>query len=123
MLKILEAVIGVIAILAAFLLTYGAVTVPDIETINWRHAGFSALQSLDSSGKLADRAATDDEAGLKSDLASVLPSGIEYDVVICRLDDCATPTTDSTKITSVYYYTAGNVTSLSYKRIILYMWS
>jgi len=122
MLKTLEAVLAAIAIITVFILVYKGITMPDIETINWRYYGFNALKSLDSSGLLAKHAINNDTKSLNNSLRPYMPAGIEYDTIICATV-CAQPNTESTKITSVSYYIAGNVTNFEPKKIVLYMWS
>ena len=122
MLKVLEATIAIVAILAVFIVTYRGESMPETETANWRYYGYQALQTLDNAGILAYHALNDDNSGLNNSLSILMPAGISYDTVICT-PVCDQPKITAEKVASVNYYVPGSVANFSPREIVLYMWS
>ena len=121
-LKSFESVVAVLMVATAFLLLFGSgEKVPDVETVTWRIRGFEALKALDNVNKLATSALANDTSTIETELASRLPIGINYDVVVCA-QTCPAFSASSEKITSIRYFVAGNTTDVDPREIILYLW-
>ncbi len=122
MLQSLEAVIAILAILTVFITFYsGRDAIPEFDTVNWKARGFDALKALDDSNRLRDVIITDDTSALKDRLSSLLPSQLNYDVVICE-KNCGKPDIQSDKLTSVVYLVSGDLNNYLPRQIILYLW-
>lgn len=121
-LQSLEAIIGILMIMTTFIIVYtGREQIPEFDTINWKLRGFGALEALDNNNKLRDVVLSNSTQTLKSRLSDLLPSGLNYDVVIC-VSDCGKPSIPSERIASVIYLISGDVDDFRYRQVILYMW-
>lgn len=122
MLKTYEALIAIMTIVITFIIAYRGVSLPDIETVNWKYYGFSALQTLDNNGLLANFTIDNNTAALNNSLFPIMFKGASYDTTICSYI-CNKPNISASKIVSAFYYTAGNLTNFAPRKTILYMWS
>lgn len=121
-LKSFEAVVAILMIITAYLVLYGSgENISDTETVVWRTRGFEALKALDEKNKLATLAMANDTLSIKSELESVLPLGLDYEVVVCN-QTCPSITLSSEKISSINYFIAGNTTDIEPKEVVLYIW-
>lgn len=122
LLQSLEAIIAILAIVTVFVTVYsGKSPIPEFDTINWKVRGFDALKALDNSNMLRDIVTTNSTSALKDRLSGLLPSQLNYDVVICERN-CGQPDIQSDKLTSVTYVIAGDLNNYLPRQIILYMW-
>ncbi len=121
-LQSLEAVIAILAVLTVFITFYsGKDVIPEFDTVNWKARGLDALKALDDSNRLRDVIVTNDTSALKDRLSSLLPSQLNYDVVICERN-CGKPDVQSDKLTSVVYLVSGDLNNYLPRQIILYLW-
>lgn len=117
-----EAVIAILIITTTFFILFStSEPVPEFDTINWRLNGFNALQSLDERGELTNAALSNDVNGIKTNLSTLLPTNLNYDLVICS-ETCPSVSINSEKITSVHYFIPGNITNVQGREVILYLW-
>ena len=122
LLQSLEAIIAILAIVTVFVTVYsGKSPIPEFDTINWKVRGFDALKALDNNNMLRDVVVTNSTSALKDRLSGLLPSQLNYDVVICERN-CGQPDIQSDKLTSVTYVIAGDLNNYLPRQIILYMW-
>ena len=118
----LEAVIAILAILAVFLNVYsGRESLPEFDTINWKIRGFEALKNLDDNNILRDVVITNSSSLIKDRLSTLLPSQLNYDVIICE-KDCGKPDIQTEKLTSVIYLISGDLNNYLPRQVILYLW-
>jgi len=121
-LKTFESVVAILTVITAFLILFGAgEKIPDVETVTWKSRGFDALKSLDDESELASWTLANDTSSMKTELASLLPLGINYDVVVCT-QTCPSFSISSEKIATVNYFVAGNVTDINPREVVLYLW-
>jgi len=121
-LKTFESVVAILMVITVFLIFFGSgEKIPDVETVTWKAKGFDALKTLDDWNKLASWALSNDTSSIETGLASLLPLGIDYDVVICT-QTCPTVSISSDKIASVNYFVAGNETNIDPREVVLYLW-
>ena len=122
LLQSLEAIIAILVILPVFITFYsGRDSVPEFDTINWKLRGFEALKSLDSNNMLRDAVVTNSTSAIKDRLSSLLPSQLNYEIVICDRN-CGKPAVQSDKLTSVTYILSGDLNIYMRRQIILYLW-
>lgn len=122
LLQSLEAIIAILMILTVFITVYsGRDTIPEFDTINWKTRGFEALKTLDNHNRLRDVVITNSTSVLKDRLSEILPSQLNYEVVICERD-CGKPDIQSDKLTSVIYLVSGDLNNYLPRQIILYLW-
>lgn len=121
--KNFESVIAILMMATAFLILWGGgEKIPDLEIVVWRSKGFDALKALDENNKLATWALANDTSSIETELISLLPLSINYDVVVCT-QTCPSVNISSEKISSVNYFVAGNATNIEPREVVLYMWS
>jgi len=117
-----EAIIAILTITSTFFILFSTKEpVPEFDTINWRLNGFNALQSLDERGELTEAVLSNDTSGIESKLSVLLPTNLNYDLVICS-ETCPGVSINSEKITSVHYFISGNITNVQGREVILYLW-
>ena len=122
MLQSLEAIMAILAILTVFSVVYsGKDPIPEFDTINWKMRGFEALRTLDGTNRLRDAVITNSSSAVKDRLSSLMPSQLNYEIVICDRN-CGKPDIQSDKLTSVAYMVAGDLNNYLPRQIILYMW-
>lgn len=121
-LQSLEAIIAILIIVVVFVSVYTNRTpIPEFDTINWNVRGFDALRALDGNNMLRDVVMTNSTSTLKDRLLPLIPSQLNYDVVICDRN-CGQPDIKSDKLTSVTYVVSGDLNNFLPRQIILYMW-
>ena len=122
MLKSFETFIAIIFVLAAYftLFVQGEKT-PDMETTIWKLKSFEALKALDDLNELATYVIANNTEKIESDLAEILPIGLDYKVLVCN-QTCPSLSINSEKVVSVSYFIAGNVTDVEPREVLLYMW-
>jgi hypothetical protein len=120
-LKSFESIVAILMVLTVFLVLFAGERIPDVEAVTWRLRGFEALKALDKSNRLATPALADNTSSIETELASILPIGVNYDVVVCT-QTCPTFSTSSEKITSVSYFIAGNAINVEPREVVLYLW-
>jgi len=121
-LKSFEAVIAILAVITVYLVLFGSgEKIPDIEVVTWRTRGFEALKAIDEKNKLATLALANDTSSIESELASLLPLGLDYDVVVCS-QSCPSVGISSEKISSANYFVVGNTTNIDPKEVVVYIW-
>jgi len=109
-------------ILAAFVILFSPKEVlPEFETVSWKLKGFSSLKALDDNNELRLYALTNNTQRIKEKLQSLLPSNVNFDVIICS-GACVNPNITAEKLVSVSYLIAGNTTNFAPREIVLYMW-
>lgn len=122
MLKTLEAIIGVLMILVILVNLYQPIgAVPEFQTATNKLRGFHALKALDDSNDLRADALSNDTSSIESKLSALLPTGINYKIVVCAVE-CEKPEIASESISSVDYVLAGNETVFSPRKVVLYIW-
>ncbi|MEM5773137.1 MAG: hypothetical protein QXL86_02830 [Candidatus Aenigmatarchaeota archaeon] len=121
-LKSFEALIAILLVLGVYLALFGAgEKIPELEIVLWKIRGFEALKALDEQNKLASFALANNEEAIESELASLLPIGLDYKVLICE-EDCPSFSINSEKVASVSYFIAGNLTNVEPREVLLYIW-
>jgi hypothetical protein len=122
LLKSFESIIAVLMIVTVFLILFRSGEInPDIEVVTWKYKGFDALKSLDDNNKLATWTLSNDTSSIETALLSLLPLGLNYDVVVCT-QTCPSVSISSEKIVSVNYFVTGNTTDIDPREVILYLW-
>ena len=123
MLKTFEAVIAIF-MMATFFITVFATEekTVDISTVNWKIIGFNALKALHDQNKLATAALSNDTSTIETRLSSIIPSTINYQVLVCT-DTCLKPSIISSEVTSVSFFIAGNASNVSPREVVLYIWA
>jgi hypothetical protein len=122
-LKTFEAVIAIFMMAAFFIAVFATEEkIVDVDTINWKIIGFNALKALHDQDKLATPALSNDTATIESRLSSIIPSTLNYQVLICG-DNCPTPSISSSKITTISFFVAGNASDINPKEVVLYIWA
>lgn len=122
MLRSLESIIAILAILTVFIIVYsGRDPLTEFDSITWKARGFETLKSLDESNRLRDVVITNSTSLLKDRLSALLPSQLNYDVAICDRN-CGKTDIQSDKLTSVIYLIAGDLNNYLPRQIILYLW-
>ncbi|MDI6798499.1 MAG: hypothetical protein QMD12_00670 [Candidatus Aenigmarchaeota archaeon] len=121
-LQTLEAVIAILMTLTFFVIFFAPREgLPEFETISWKLRGFNALKILDKNNELRQYAMANNTQAIKERLQYLLPSNLNYEVVICE-QSCPNPNIEAEKLASVNYIIAGNLTSIRPILIVLYVW-
>jgi hypothetical protein len=122
-LKTFESIIAIL-MMATFFLTVFVTEekTVDVDIINWKIMGFNALKALHDENKLATPALSNDTSTIESRLSTILPSTLNYQVLICSAT-CPTPSISSNKITSVSFFVTGNASIINPKEVVLYIWA
>lgn len=118
--RVLEVLISITLLLIVyFTLFYPWENVEKEEILKIK--GVQALKCLDDSGLLANFALLNEKEKIEEALAPLLPTGLNYKVLICD-SDCPNLEVHSEKVVSIFYFIPGNSTYLEPKEILLYMW-
>lgn len=118
----LEAIIAILIILTIFITFYsGREAIPEFDTINWKVRGYDALRTLDYNGMLRDAVTTNSSTIIESRLKTLLPSQLNYQVVVCERN-CGDPGIETDKLTSAVYLVSGDLNNYLPRQVILYMW-
>lgn len=122
LLQSLEAVIGILLIMSIFVLVYSReVQLPELDTVNFKLKGFSALKTIDSTGELRRAVFLNDTTAVENKVSDLLPKQLNLKVVFCERQ-CALPDIATDRLISVMYIVSGNVNSISPRQVVLYMW-
>lgn len=122
-LRSLEAVIATTIVMVTYILLFTSnPSPPEFETINWKLQGFYALQTLDNENLLRSSVVADNVTALTNYLTPLMPADLNFQVQICSTS-CTVPSISASKIASISYLVAGNLTNYKPSQVILYMWS
>ncbi|MEM7825423.1 MAG: hypothetical protein QW412_01010 [Candidatus Aenigmatarchaeota archaeon] len=113
-----ETIVAIFLILIFLFLAF----VPEEPKIkgNLEVIGLKALKTLDQTNELRKYAMENDTENIKNKLSSMLPYGIEYEILVC---DYSCPNFNlEEKTTSVSYLLAGDVGKFKPKEVVLLMW-
>lgn len=122
LLQSLEAVIGILLILTVFVTIYSRdVPLPELDTVNFKLKGFSALKTIDETGELRGAVALNDTTEVENKVSDLVPKHLNLKVVFCKLG-CALPDIASENIVSVTYLVTGEVNNIDPRQVVLYMW-
>jgi len=117
----LEAVIAILMIMTIFVISYRQTTLPEFETVSWKLKGFDSLKVLDENNELREYALANNTLAIKERLQSLLPSYLEYEIVVCD-ESCPVLNIESEKLVTVSYIISGDTNTFNPKQIFLYMW-
>jgi len=117
----LEAVIAILMIMTIFVISYRQATLPEFETVSWKLKGFDSLKVLDENNELREYALANNTLAIKEKLQSLLPTYLNYEVVVCD-ESCPVLNIESEKLVTVSYIISGDTNTFIPKQIFLYMW-
>lgn len=118
----LEAIIAILMILTIFVISYSSKeSLPEFETVSWKLKGFNSLKVLDENNELREYALANNTLAIKERLQSLLPTYLNYEVVVCD-ETCPILNIESEKLVTVSYFISGNTNTFDPKQIVLYMW-
>jgi len=117
----LEAIIAILMVLTIFIVFYRQQTLPEFETVSWKLKGFNSLKVLDENNELREYVLVNNTLVIKEKLQSLLPSYLNYEVVICD-ESCPVLNIESEKLVTVSYIISGDTNTFDPKQIFLYMW-
>lgn len=122
LMKILEAVIAVLAIFVAYIVAYGPINMsPGFDIAKWRELGFEAIKSIDKSSGLRADALSNSTASIENKIRKFIPINLDYLVIVCNLN-CTQPNVAAQTATSVEYIFSGTPSNYAPRQVIVFMW-
>lgn len=121
--SVLEVAITILMVIVVYVLVFSATLIPpDFETINLQLSAINSLQTLDANNELRPYVMLNDTTNITNKLSNLMPANVNLFVAICR-SSCAAPPTNSSRVASVDYLVAGDVTNFNPQQVIVYVWS
>jgi hypothetical protein len=109
--------------LTVFIIYFSAKqTIPDFEAINREMKAFNVIKALVENNEFRQWILANDTQTLENKIITMMPSDINYEVLVCSLD-CSKPNVTSESMLSVSYIVAGDVKDFRPRQVVLYMWS